>query len=137
MPITAWSAWPSAHRGAACEIDTFLMSCRVIGRTVETALLAQVAAEARTGGASSLEGWFLPTKKNAPAKDFYARHGFELAAEREDGQLWRLDLTPQMCARRSGSAWPLREIAPLASRHRGRVSPACRAHRLHQSALVR
>ncbi|MGO9256741.1 MAG: HAD-IIIC family phosphatase [Bryobacteraceae bacterium] len=79
--------------GAVCEIDTFLLSCRVIGRTVETALVAQVAAEARTRGATRLEGWFLPTKKNAPARDFYARHGFELAEERDGGQLWRLDLS--------------------------------------------
>jgi FkbH-like protein len=79
--------------GEVCEIDTFLLSCRVIGRTVETALLAHIADQARAGGAALLEGWFLPTKKNAPAKDFYARHGFELAGEREGGQLWRLNLT--------------------------------------------
>ncbi len=76
----------------ACEIDTFLLSCRVIGRTVETALLAYLAAQARARGATSLTGWFLPTKQNAPAKDFYARHGFELAEERDGGQLWTLDL---------------------------------------------
>ena len=76
-----------------CEIDTFLMSCRVIGRTVETALLAHVAAEARAAGSVRLQGWFLPTKKNAPARDFYRRHGFELADERDRGQLWRLDLS--------------------------------------------
>jgi len=78
--------------GTVCEIDTFLLSCRVIGRTVETALLAHIANQARAGGAERLEGWFLPTKKNAPAKDFYSRHGFELAEERAGGQLWRLEL---------------------------------------------
>lgn len=78
--------------GEVCEIDTFLLSCRVIGRTVETALLAHIADQARAGGAARLEGWFLPTKKNAPAKDFYSRHGFELAEERDGGQLWRLNL---------------------------------------------
>lgn len=77
---------------AACEIDTFLLSCRVIGRTVETALLAHLGDEARARGAARLEGWFLPTKKNAPAKDFYPRHGFSLAEERDGGQLWVLDL---------------------------------------------
>jgi len=82
-----------APGGGVAEIDTFLLSCRVIGRTVETALLAHIAAEARARGAVRLEGWFLPTRKNAPARDFYARHGFELAEKREDGVLWRLDLT--------------------------------------------
>jgi len=78
--------------GGSCEIDTFLLSCRVIGRTVESALLAHVAKAARARGMSHLRGWFLPTKKNPPAADFYARHGFALAEERDGGQLWTLDL---------------------------------------------
>jgi FkbH-like protein len=78
--------------GEACEIDTFLMSCRVIGRTLETALLAHLAADARQRGARVLQGWFLPTKKNAPAADFYAGHGFEVAETTTEGVLWRLDL---------------------------------------------
>jgi FkbH-like protein len=76
-----------------CEIDSFLMSCRVIGRTVETALLARVAGDARDRGAKVLQGWFLPTKKNAPAQDFYREHGFHEAEKNGDGVLWKLDLT--------------------------------------------
>jgi FkbH-like protein len=79
-------------RGTICEIDTFLLSCRVIGRTVETALVASLAEEARARGARRLEGWFLPTKKNAPANDFYRNHGFQLVSETPAGQLWGLDL---------------------------------------------
>jgi len=79
--------------GQVCEIDTFLMSCRVIGRSVETALLATIAAEARAQGARVLQGWFLPTKKNAPAAGFYRDHGFEEARRDESGTLWSLDLT--------------------------------------------
>jgi FkbH-like protein len=75
-----------------CEIDTFLLSCRVIGRSIETALLSHLAEEARTRGAKRLEGWFLPTRKNAPAKDFYCQHGFQLLSETPAGQLWALDL---------------------------------------------
>jgi FkbH-like protein len=79
-------------QGAVCEIDTFLLSCRVIGRTVEIALLASLAEEARARGARRLEGWFFPTKKNAPAQDFYRNHGFQLLSETPAGQLWGLDL---------------------------------------------
>ncbi len=83
-------------RGDVCEIDTFLLSCRVIGRTVETALLAHLAEEAHERGLRRLEGWFLPTKKNAPARDFYREHGFRLLAEKtpegSPGGLWSLDL---------------------------------------------
>lgn len=79
--------------GTVSEIDTLLLSCRVIGRGVETALLARVAAEARGRGSRELRGWFFPTKKNAPARDFYAAHGFVARASEERGTLWSLDLS--------------------------------------------
>ena len=78
--------------GEQCEVDTFLLSCRVIGRTVETALLAHLAESAAQRGCKRLAGWFLPTKKNAPAHDFYEQHGFELQATTCEGSLWTLDL---------------------------------------------
>jgi len=78
--------------GEQCEVDTFLLSCRVIGRTVETALLAHLAESARQRGRNRLVGWFLPTKKNAPARDFYQQHGFERQETNGAGSLWTLDL---------------------------------------------
>jgi FkbH-like protein len=78
--------------GPICEIDSFLMSCRVIGRTVETALLSHLAADARERGATVLQGWFFPTRKNAPAREFYREHGFELAEGSEDATRWTFDL---------------------------------------------
>ena len=78
--------------GTVCEIDSFLMSCRVIGRSVETALLSHLAADARERGATVLQGWFFPTKKNAPAREFYREHGFELAEGSEDATRWTFDL---------------------------------------------
>ena len=77
--------------GETCEIDTFLLSCRVISRTVETAMLAFLAAECRAREVRTLCGWFLPTAKNAPASDFYSRHGFECSATTEAGTLWSVD----------------------------------------------
>jgi FkbH-like protein len=78
--------------GEQCEVDTFLLSCRVIGRTVETALLAHLAESAAQRGCKRLVGWFLPTKKNAPARDFYQQHGFERREANGIGSLWSLDL---------------------------------------------
>jgi len=78
--------------GEQCEIDTFLLSCRVIGRTVETALLAHIAKNAAERGRKRLIGWFLPTKKNAPARDFYSQNGFVQQETNESGTLWGLDL---------------------------------------------
>ena len=78
---------------AVCEVDTFLLSCRVIGRSVETALLSYLAARALARGNRELKGWFLPTKKNAPAKEFYSSHGFVMVEQNDKGSLWRLDLS--------------------------------------------
>jgi FkbH-like protein len=76
----------------ACEIDTFLLSCRVIGRTVETALLSYLGQRAARRGKKQLAGWFVPTKKNLPAKEFYPQHGFQLESQNGDGLRWALDL---------------------------------------------
>lgn len=73
-------------------IDSFLLSCRVIGRTVETAILACLVDEARALGAAEIEGEFLPTRKNEPASRFFPAHGFEPAGEKNGGAMWRLDL---------------------------------------------
>jgi FkbH-like protein len=81
------------HRaGEICEIDTLLLSCRVIGRTVETAILHYLAEENRSRGIKQLEGWFLPTAKNKPAEAFYSSHKFTEKAKTDDGTLWSLDL---------------------------------------------
>jgi FkbH-like protein len=78
--------------GDACEIDTFLLSCRVIGRDVETALLSHLSQSAAARGRQRLCGWFLPTAKNAPAREFYPLHGFELQQNNVKGSLWAFDL---------------------------------------------
>ena len=78
--------------GTLAEIDSLLLSCRVIGRTVETALLAVLAERARRKGASMLKGTFLPTARNMPAAGFYPSHEFTRAAEEGEGEIWELDL---------------------------------------------
>jgi len=80
------------QQGTICEIDTLLLSCRVIGRTVESAFLAFLATHARKVGADHLHGWFVPTKKNAPARDFYSHHGFQVLQQDGDRTLWGLDI---------------------------------------------
>jgi FkbH-like protein len=78
-----------------CEIDTFLLSCRVIGRTVETAVLSFIAREARLEGAHELRGRFTPTSRNAPASTFFEDHGFKRVSTEGSQTLWSLDLTRQ------------------------------------------
>jgi FkbH-like protein len=57
-------------------IDTWLMSCRVLGRQVEPTTLNLIAQEAVKLGARRLVGEYIPTKKNGMVKDHYAKLGF-------------------------------------------------------------
>ncbi len=59
------------------RLDTFLMSCRVIGKTVETGILSIVADRLGSKGAKILIGQFIASGKNFPAKEFFADHGFK------------------------------------------------------------
>jgi FkbH-like protein len=77
--------------GEACEIDTLLMSCRVIGRTLETALLATVIEQARMDGVARVVGWYLPTRKNGQVRELYRAHGFSCVEERDGASRWELD----------------------------------------------
>jgi FkbH-like protein len=57
-------------------IDTWLMSCRVLGRQVEPTTLNLIARQAARLGARRLVGEYIPTKKNGMVKDHYAKLGF-------------------------------------------------------------
>lgn len=72
--VGAAIACPDGRGGA--ELDTFLLSCRALGRGVETALLAVVLAALRARGVARATGLFVPTAKNAQVRDFYPAHGF-------------------------------------------------------------
>ncbi len=69
------------------EIDTLLLSCRIIGRTVEYALIQWLAGKARQQKVKRIVGRFIPTKKNQPAASFYPDAGFDLFEDR-----WVLDV---------------------------------------------
>jgi len=58
------------------EIDTWLMSCRVLGRQVEQAALGILAGEARRMGARRLVGRYRPSDKNGMVAEHYPRLGF-------------------------------------------------------------
>jgi ribosomal protein S18 acetylase RimI-like enzyme len=64
------------------RIDNLVVSCRILGRQVETALLRAVAERASALGAERLIGEYVATSRNAPARDFYAGHGFQGEGER-------------------------------------------------------
>lgn len=74
-------------------IDTWLMSCRVLGRQVEPTTLNLICQEAKRLGARRVVGEYIPTKKNGMVKDHYARLGFTvMETDPSGGNLNMLDL---------------------------------------------
>jgi FkbH-like protein len=67
--------------GDSGHVDTFLLSCRVLGRKVEDAVLAYLARRASTLGARYLVGYYDPTDRNRQADSFYPDRGFEAIGE--------------------------------------------------------
>ena len=68
-------------------IDTFLLSCRVMGRKVENAILDYILQKAKETGVNILKGEFIPTNKNTPSESFFSDYGFK-----KDGRYWIYDL---------------------------------------------
>lgn len=73
------------------HVDTFLLSCRVIGRRVERAMLARLIAKARDCGIEEVIGEYIPTQKNGLAQPFYTDAGFEFLESTDNAQYWVFD----------------------------------------------
>jgi len=85
-------AKPSPRPGELM-IDTWLMSCRVLGRQVEQATLNLLVDEARRRGYRAVIGEFRPTEKNGLVRDHYAKLGFEEdGTDDAGGSFWRLPI---------------------------------------------
>lgn len=76
-----------ASTGSAqvCEIDTFLLSCRILGKGIEIAFVKKVFSLLSEDGISVLKAKYIPTAKNAQVKEFWEKVGFTCIAEAEDG----------------------------------------------------
>lgn len=66
--------------GGAARIDTWVLSCRAMGRTVEHGILQHIAERARACGATSLIGEFVAGERNQPVAELYPRLGFATEA---------------------------------------------------------
>ncbi len=62
--------------GAVWAIDSWVQSCRVLGRGVEDALMNALFAEAQTSGAETITGTYIPTPRNGLVADFFPKLGF-------------------------------------------------------------
>jgi FkbH-like protein len=75
-----------------CDIDTWLMSCRVIGRRVEEAILNFFVSQARFKGAYKLRGRYIPSEKNSMVVDHYKKLGFTVESTDDGTTIWHLSL---------------------------------------------
>jgi FkbH-like protein len=73
------------------EIDTWLMSCRVLGRKVEEAMLTHLVRSARKKGITKLIGFYIPTCKNSMVENHYGNLGFhKVEVSAKAGTCWSL-----------------------------------------------
>ena len=68
------------------SIDTFLLSCRILGKGIEKAFVKQILLELRNQGLKEIRAYYVPTAKNAQVKDFYEKCGFTCTAEVAEGK---------------------------------------------------
>jgi FkbH-like protein len=74
------------------EIDTWLMSCRVLGRRVEEAVLHDLVTHAAQAGATRLVGRYIPSTRNVIVKDHYKKLGFQQVSAIDNTEKWELDI---------------------------------------------
>lgn len=72
-------------------LDSFLLSCRVMGRGIEEAIIAYILQQAKNHNVSIVKGKYIPTKKNKPAENFFQNCGFI-----KDGDYWIFDLNKEI-----------------------------------------
>ena len=73
------------------NIDTWLMSCRVLGRRVEEAVLQHILKYARIANVDKLIGTYIPTARNMIVRDHYAKLGFTKIPNNEEPDRWEIN----------------------------------------------
>lgn len=68
-----------------CQIDLWIMSCRVLKRDMEFAMMDTLVKHCVKSGINKIHGYYYPTAKNAMVKEFYSLQGFEKITEDENG----------------------------------------------------
>ncbi|MGH7114517.1 MAG: HAD-IIIC family phosphatase, partial [Stellaceae bacterium] len=82
------------RQGSTLHIDTWVMSCRVLGRSVEEFILNEVRAIALANGCERIVGRFVRSARNGLVAGLYDRLGFTLEAESAGGTRWTCTIGP-------------------------------------------
>ncbi len=73
--------------GEVPEIEEFVMSCRVMGKNIEDAIIEDVEQNLRSAGYDRLRGVYIPTAKNKPVAQLYDRLGYDRCVETQEGRV--------------------------------------------------
>ncbi len=77
---------------ASLHIELWLMSCRVLKRDMEFAMLDEIVKAAKNEGITEIIGYYYPTKKNAMVRELFGTFGFVKQSEDADGNsVWKLE----------------------------------------------
>ncbi|MBR0079677.1 MAG: HAD family hydrolase [Synergistaceae bacterium] len=79
-------------KGNTCHIILWLMSCRVLKRDMEYAMMDTLIHTCQVRGIKELVGYYFPTAKNAMVKDFYQNMGFELLSDNDGKTSWKYSI---------------------------------------------
>lgn len=79
-------------KGAVLHIDLWLMSCRVLKRDMESAMMDELVRRCVGRGIRRIYGYYYPTAKNGMVKEFYALQGFERISEQDGSTVWKFDI---------------------------------------------
>lgn len=80
--------------GERLDVILWLMSCRVLKRDMEFAMMDELAARCQERGIAAIRGLYYPTAKNGMVRDFYEKQGFTKLSEDDQGNaVWGLDLS--------------------------------------------
>lgn len=80
-------------KGEICEIDLWIMSCRVLKRNMEFAMMDSFVERCKERGVKRIIGHYYPTTKNKMVKEFYGLHGFQKVEEDAEGNAeWTIEV---------------------------------------------
>ena len=79
--------------GDTLNMELWLMSCRVLKRDMELAMLDTLVEKCREQGIKTIKGYYYPTAKNKMVKELYGTFGFDKISEDEQGNtVWQMDV---------------------------------------------
>lgn len=88
--------------GDILDMDLWIMSCRVLKRDMEYAMMDELVHKAKEAGIKTIRGYYYPTAKNKMVRDFYGLMGFTLVSEDEEGnRTWEFTVPGEYVNRNS------------------------------------